>query len=90
MYDCEKYMQNTISKVQDLEKLIQKNEGMLRQTIVESSQDMHVEIGGIKTSFSILEKESKNCFAGLDELKKDVKWTIKQETEKIFFGLKTE
>lgn len=49
-----------------------------------------VEIGGIKTCFEILEKECKNKLAGLDELNRNVRWTIQQETEKVFHSLKME
>ncbi len=74
----------------DLEKMILKNEASLKQLIVEQSQESLVEIGGIKTCFDILEKECKNRLAGLDEINRNVRWTIQQETEKVFHSLKTE
>ena len=83
-------MTDTVAKVTDLEKIIQKNEAQLHQRIVESSEEMKVDIGGLKTSYGILEKDCKTQMSKLESLKGDIKVMLKSETEQIITGLKSD
>jgi len=47
MHECEKVMTDSVSKVNSLEKLLNENEAKMHKTIVDTSEEIKVELGSL-------------------------------------------